>query len=801
MWRDLRLAARTLRKSPAFASAAILTLALGIGANAAIFSFVDRLVIHQFPEVSRPDRVVWLFANRGKLDLDQDDVTAADFADWRTQSKSFEAFTPLNAQDATLTGGGQPERLLAMSVSRDFFQVFGTQPQLGRIFSPEEETPASGPVTLLGTGFWKRRFGGDPQIVGKKVVINGQSMTVIGVMPPFMFPRQADVFFPTVLAPAEWQNRKTGAFAALARLREGSSLEAAQGELDVISKRLEAQYPDTNRELRVHAVPLPEVFNTRTPMFVLLAGVAFVLLIACANVANLQIARGMARQREIAVRQAIGASRAKLVRQLLCETLLLALAGAAIGCVLATVGIDALRSSLPERFTERMPQLRELSVNRYVLLFSLALALATTIVSGLVPALRGSRVDLTASLKEGAAGAGVGLRRQRLAGVLVAGQVMLAMVLLAGAGITLRSFVALTEVPLGFRADGLFTLRMPLDQMEQAEKRHQFVDRVAERLAALPGVESIAVTDRLPMTDPGSGGLPFSIVGDPPVADDERPQANMHWVSPTFFHTFQIPLVRGRNFDARDRHDSPPVVLISDALARRLFSGRDPIGRRLHMGDARLRDHEIIGVVGDVADPRSRGHALGTMYAPYAQDPAGLAIVALRSPEPQAAGLAAAAAIHEIDPDVVVDHPATMLRVLAEIRSGATIMTWLVGLMGSIALVLAALGIYGLVSYSVGQRTREIGIRMALGAQTTAVVRGMMRRAIVLTSVGLALGFLLSVPMAGGLRSLLYMPEHGGTWGPMVGVALLLGTIATLAAFLPARRAARIDPMIALRSE
>src|SRR5262252_1035084 len=479
MWRDLRLAARTLRKSPGFASAAILTLALGIGANAAMFSIVDRLVIHQFPEIDQPDRVMWLFANRGKLDLDEDVVTAADFHDWRAQARTFEAFTPLYAMDASLTGGGQPERLMAMAVSRDFFRVFGTKPRLGRIFSPEEETPESSPVTLLGDGFWKRRFGADPQIVGKKVVINGNSMTVIGVMPPFMFPRQADVFFPTPMSAAQWQDRKNPAFAALGRIRSDSTREAAQAELDVISRRLQAQYPDTNKDLRVHAVPLPEVFNMRAPLYVLLAGVGFVLLIACANVANLQLARGISRQREIAVRQAMGAGRARLVQQLLAETLLVALCGAAVGVVLAIVGVDLLRGSMPERFTERIPQLRDLAVNGDVLAFTLVLAVVVTVVSGMVPALRSSRVDLTSSLKEGAPGAGMGRRRQRLAGALVTGQVMLAMVLLAGSGVTLRSFVALVNTPLGYRADGLFTLHIPLDTTayEKPEKRHQFVTR------------------------------------------------------------------------------------------------------------------------------------------------------------------------------------------------------------------------------------------------------------------------------------------------------------------------------------
>jgi putative ABC transport system permease protein len=803
MWRDLRLAARTLRKSPGFASAAILTLALGIGANASIFSLIDRLVIHQFPEVDHPERVMWLFANRGKLDTDEDVVTAADFADWRAQSKTFEAFTPLYALDASLTGSGQPERLMAMAISRDFFRVMGTQPQLGRIFSPEEEKPDSGPVALLGDGFWKRRFGADPQIVGKKVVINGNSMTVIGVMPKFMFPRQADVFFPTPLSAADWQNRKEPAFAALGRVRDAESRGSAQAELDVISKRLQAQYPDTNKDLRVHAVPLPEVFNMRAPLYVLLAGVGFVLLIACANVANLQLARGINRQREIAVRQAMGAGRGRLVRQLLAETLVLALCGAAVGVVLAVVGVDLLRTSMPERFTERIPQLRELTVNRDVLAFTLVLALGVTLVSGIVPALRGSRVDLTASLKEGAPGSGMGRKRQRLAGVLVAGQVMLAMVLLAGAGVTLRSFVAMMQTPLGYQPDGLFTLRMPLDTAayEKRERRQEFVTRALERVAALPGVQSAAATETLPTIVGGHSGVRFTIAGDPPIEREEQPQANPTFVSPEYFKAFEIPLLRGRNFDARDREGSPAVILISDSLARRFFAGRDAIGRRIHLEGPKEIDREIIGVVGDVADLRPNATSLGAIYAPFAQDAAGRAVIVLRAGEPIAAGVAAMKAIHEIDPDVVIDHPATMLNVLAETRTNQRMTAWLVGLMGAIALVLASLGIYGLVSYAVSQRTREIGIRMALGAQTGMVIRSMMRRALILIAIGLAIGLVLSVPVAHGLRGVFFLPVRDDTWIPLSLVALLLGVIAALAAFLPARRAARIDPMIALRSE
>ena len=800
MWRDLRLAARTLRKSPGFASAAILTLALGIGANASIFSFVDRLVIHQFPEVDHPERVMWLFANRGKLDTDEDVVTAADFADWRAQSKTFEAFTPLYVADASLTGGGQPERLMAMVISRDFFRVMGTQPQLGRVFSPEEEKPESAPVALLGDGFWKRRFGADPQIAGRKVVINGQSMTVIGVMPKFMFPRQADVFFPTTLDAAAWQNRKEPAFAALGRIRSDATHETAQAELDVISGRLAAQYPDTNKELRVHAVPLPEVFNMRAPLYVLLAGVGFVLLIACANVANLQLARGINRQREIAVRQAMGAGRGALVRQLLAETLVLALCGAAVGIVLAIVGVDLLRTSMPERATERFPQLRDLAVNRDVLGFTLLLALVVTIVSGIVPALRGSRVDLTASLKEGAPGAGMGRKRQRLAGALVAVQVTLAMVLLAGAGVTLRSFVAMMQTPLGYRADGLYTLRMPLDTTayQSRDKRAEFVRRVLERVESLPGIESAAVTSQLPAFLGGSGGDHFTIVGDPPVPFEDQPQAIETSVSPSYFKTFGIPLLRGRNFDPREVAGGPPVALVSERFARIVFGGRDAIGRRLKSDDPHDPEREIVGIVGDVADVRPHSHALGVVYVPFG----GVrAVVVMRSTDPVAAGVEAMRAIHEIDPDVVIDHPATMLGVLAETRTNQRLVAWLVGLMGAMALVLASLGIYGLVSYAVSQRTREIGIRMALGAQTSMVVRGMMRRALVLISIGVSLGLVLSIPVAHGLRGMFFLPARDDTWIPLSLVALLLGIIAAVAAFLPARRAARIDPMIALRAE
>jgi len=424
------------------------------------------------------------------------------------------------------------------------------------------------------------------------------------------------------------------------------------------------------------------------------------------------------------------------------------------------------------------------------------------VVSGMVPALRSSRVDLTSSLKEGAPGAGMGRRRQRLAGMLVAGQVTLAMVLLAGSGVTLRSFVALVRTPLGYQPDGLFTLRIPLDTAayEKPEARQQFVTRTLERLEALPGVEAVAVSDALPTVVGGHSGARFVILGDPPVEHEDLPQANPAFVSPSYFKTFAIPLLRGRGFEARDRPGSPPVVLISEGLARRFFAG-DPIGRRIRLDSPNEPDREIVGVVGDVADLRPGVTSLGAIYAPFAHDQGTRAIVVLRSSEPTIAGTSAMAAIHELDPDVVIDHPATMLRVISETLSNQRVTAWLVGIMGAIALVLAALGIYGLVSYSVGQRTREIGIRMALGAQTGMVVRGMMRRAIVLIAIGLSLGLLLSVPVAKGLRGVFYLPVHDDTWIPLTLVALLLGGIAALAAFLPARRASRIDPMIALRAE
>jgi putative ABC transport system permease protein len=795
---DLGHALRALRKSPVFLLAATLTLALGIGANAAIFTMADVLVFHAFGHIDPPERVLWIFENAGKVDMMRDTVEAANFADWRAQTRTID-LAALRPADHTLTGSGAPERMRSVAVSADYFRVLGTPLLQGRAFLPADEQPGTAPIAILGEHLWRRRFASDPQLVGRTIELDGRPTTVVGVAPDLVIPRRFEVYVPLQLSAADWKDRKAGAFAALARLRDGTTLTAAQAEIDVVARRLADQYRDTNKDLRVSLVPLPEVFDLRAPAYVLLAGVAFVLLIACANVANLQLARGLARNRELAVRQAVGASRGALLRLLTIEALVVALAGAGLGLALSRLAWMGILAAIPASVLERMPQLADAGMNRYVLGFALLLAGAATLLTGLLPGLRSSRIDLSHALKEGAPGAGSGRRRRRAASGLVVAQVALALVLAVGASVSLRSFLVQRARPLGFRADGVFTMTLPLaSRYPDAAARRRLVAQLLPRLRALPGVADAAVTTAVPMGAFGSWS--FSVVGrDTPR--EQVPWGYLRAVTPELLGSFAIPLRRGRGIESGDIDEGPGVVLISDSIARRVFPGQDPIGQRIVIEDQKPR--EIVGVVGDTADPRPRSHSVGDLYVPYAQDSDDEIAVVLEAAEgqsPLALGPPAQAVVRELDPLQVIERPLTIDRVVSEVRAAPRLIVIITFALAALALALAAIGIYGVVAYAVGQRRREIGIRVALGASGSAVLRTVLGRTAVLAGIGLLLGLALSLAVVRGLSQVFVLQESGVAL-PVALVALITCAIVALASWLPARRALETDPLVALRAD
>jgi predicted permease len=795
----MRTALRSLLKTPRFTFSAVFALALGIGATAAIFSIVDRIVIHQFPDIEDSHRVVWMFEHAGKVDLNRDAVEAANFADWRAEARSLEALGGITMVELTLTGAdGDPERVPSQAVTADWFKVMGTRPYLGRLLVAADGEPGAGPVAVITHELWQRRFAGDRGLIGKQIEIGFKATLIVGVLPPgYAFPNSPGLVVPLQLTAAEWADREQGAFAALARLEPGVSVEQAQAELDVIMRRLAAAHPATNRELRVTPVPLRDVFNVRGAAFMLLGACGLLLLIGCANVVNLLLARGVARRRELAVRLALGASRTRLVGHLFGEAFVLAIAGAALGLLLAQGLLDVLLAALPSVDAPLLIQeIRKTTVNLEVVVFAAALACVTTVLVGLAPALRGSRIDLTQALRDGEAGAGTGRPRRRMMGALVAIEIALAMGLTAGAAVLIHSFAALQARPPGFVVDGVYTLSLPLGgRHPDAADRGRFVDQVTARLAALPGADGVAAATVIPSTGGGVGEI--TVAGRPPPERQDRPMVHFNEVTDGFFHALRLPVTRGRALARADRDGK--VVVISESIALRLFPDEDPIGRYVRLeGDD--RDREIVGVAQNVSHLNPRAKSIGTVYLPYDGREPNLVLL-MRAHDPIAFAGLARAAVRELDPRQVVDRPNLLETVLAQRHARTRVIIWIATATSLFALILAALGVYGLVSYSASQRTREIGIRIALGARTVAVLKTIMGQGLVLATAGIVLGLLLSLPIARAARALIYVPEAPRTALLLAIVAAVLGTVTVVASLLPARRAARVDPMIALRNE
>ena len=808
LWQDIRFGVRTLLRSPATSAVALLTLALGVGANTAIFSVVNGLLLTP-PPYPDPDRLVLILESNPAQDLPRYGVAPPNFDDWRRQSRVFEGMAAILERRFNLTGEETPETLQGAQVTPEFFRVLGVRPALGRGFIPEEGRPGGPRVAVLGHELWRRRFGSDPGILNRQILIDGESTAVIGVLPPgYDLPSQSQIWLPLLwdFAP---QTRGGHFLQVVGRLKTGVTLEEAQAELKTVAARLERQYPDSNTGWTTLLIPLHEVLveEVRPALLLLLAAVAFVLLIACANVANLLLARLASREREIAVRTALGAGRMRLVRQMVTESVVLFLAGGALGLVLAVWVTRALVAL----YGKDLPREQEIALDGNVLLFALGLSLATGLLFGLVPALSGTRGGFFGALKEGGRAVAGGARGRRLRHLLVVGEVAVALVLLVGAGLLLRSFARLLAVDPGFRPEGVLTaeIALPAKKFTDDEQRIAFTRELLGRLQAIPGVQAAETVVPLPLTGYDYVRV-FLVEGRPEPPPSEPLTAHIRIVTPGFFRTLGIRVLRGRVFTFQDDQPSVPVVLVNETMANRIWPGENPVGRRITLTGAAARADwiwvEVVGVVADLHHQALDQEGGMEVYVPQLQNPIGgpLSILLKTSGEPARLTGAVREAVRSIDGDLPVEQVRTLERLVAESLAGSRFQTVLLGLFSGVALFLAALGIYGVVSDAVTWRTHEIGIRMALGARRAEVLRLVLRQGMALVVAGAGLGLALVVLLLWKLsdRASVYL-YRGRAFDPLILfiVPLVLLAVALVANWLPARRATRVEPSVALRAE
>jgi putative ABC transport system permease protein len=809
---DLAFGLRTLVKNPAFTIVAVLALALGTGANTAIFSVINGVLLRPLP-FQEPDRLVMVWTNNTKSNQPQNALSVPDFLNYRDNSV-LEQIACLAYDDFNLTGGDQPEHVQGTMVSANFFSVLGVTPQRGRAFLPNEDQAGADRVVIISNGLWKRRFGGDPALLNQTIQLNGAGFTVVGVAPPdFQSPEKGDDLWvpmsfdgadrlriPSVAGPEDLKKRVLRFLKAVARLKPGVALNSAQAEMSTIAGRLEQQYPDSNTGFGINLVPLHRqiVGDIKPALFLLLAAVGLVLLIACANVANLLLARAAARQKEIAIRIALGAGRARLIRQLLTESVMLAIVGGALGLVLAWVGLRVLVRINPAN----VPRLDEIGIDGYVLGFTMLVSVLTGLLFGLVPALQASRPDLNETLKEGARGSTGGIGRQRVRGILVVTEVALTQMLLIGAGLMIKSFYSLQQVNPGFNADNILTMQVTLPPVKYAQDNQitAFFEQALKRIEVLPGVQAAGAATTLPLTS-NSIIRRFTIDGRTLASPNERLGAAYFAISPDYFRAMGIRLVSGRSFTDQDRDKSQQVIIINDTMRRRFWPNEEPIGKHISIVAEAGVSREIVGVVADVKHSSLDAESGLEIYEPYLQFPWNFMALTVRTAgDPLRLAPVVKDEILAIDKGQPVYDVKTMAQIVGDSVSQPRLYMLLLGIFATIALVLSAVGIYGVMNYTVNQRKHEIGIRMAIGAQPSDILKMVVGQGMLLALIGVLIGVVAAF-FLGRVIEMLLFGVSGRDLMTFVGLPVVLILVSLLSSYVPARRATRVDPMIALRAE
>ena len=803
-WQDLRYGFRALLRNPGFCAVAILALALGIGPNTAIFTMVNAVLLKPLP-VPEPQRVVMIWGTMLKSGFDQLPVSGADYLDWKKQSTSFEEMAAAFAipeYGLNVSGAGEPERVPAATASKEFLPALGIRPIAGRNFRPEEDRPGGAPAVLISNVFWQRRFHADPSAIGRTLTVDGVPRTIVGVVPHELGEMvAADLWLPTAIDPNNPERRNHN-YGVVALLRPGVTVAQARAEMTVIAQRLERAYPASNTGYGITVFPMAEMFTGRIrPVLVILLGaVGLLLLIACSNLANLLLARSATREKEIAVRAALGAGRSRIVRQLLTESLVLAIAGGSLGLLLAIWTVHVLRGVVPDMF----PMLQHMRVDLSVLSFTLGLSILTGLLFGMVPAWKSSYADLNTTLKEAGGRSESAGGSHRVRSFLLASQVALAVLLSVSAGLLLRSFVRVAAVNPGVRVAHILTmnLSLPTVKYDTPAKRASFYRDLTERLESLPGVRSAGAVMFLPLRVSllsfriGVSG--FQIQGRPPVSPGQDPMADYRIATPGYFNTIGIGLRQGRLFDQHDDLDAKRVALINQAMASRYFPGENPLGQHLATGGASM---EIVGVVADAKLYGLDAPIEPAIYVPHRQHPGeSMGLAVHTRGDPAAIASAVRTEILKLDPEQPISSVRTMETVLSDSLMLRRVSMLMLAVFAALALTLAAVGIYGLTAYSVSRRTHEIGLRVALGASQAQILRLVVVRGLVLATIGAAIGLAAALQLTRALSGMLY----GVTaTDPLVfaGVPLLLVAVSAIASYVPARKAMRIDPLMALRYE
>ncbi len=799
--KDLRYSLRTWRKSPGFTLVVLLTVTLSVGMTTAIFSVVNGVLLKPLP-YPEPDRVIFFWNSNLELGLPFFGITTYDFAEWKAQSRSFQYMTARQPASFNLTGDGiEPERLSTEKVSEDYFSVLGLRPLRGRLLLPAEQAGGGAKVVVLNRTLWERRFSADPDLPGKSILLNGEPYTVVGIVDDPYRGAVTEIWTPLGLNLAN-ETRGIHTIAVLGRLRKGGSVEQAQAEMDTINERLAQQYPDTNKGWQVGIGRMHDLIvqDVRPRLYILLGAVLCVLLIACANLMNLFLARISSREREIAIRAALGAGRGRVVRQLLTETLLLAVVGGGLGVLLAGWGTKALLALN----TKAVPRPGEITVDGRVLLFALGASVLTGLIVGLWPALRASRSDLHEPLKEGGRGQAGGLRGRLVRNGLVLLEVAVALVLLVGAGLLIKSFGRLQDIELGFNPDGALTARLVLPEAKYADEARQIAlyDEILQRVQNLPGVAAAGFFARMPLADNmifKGGAYP---VGQPPADPNDLPIVNTRMVSPGTFRAMGMKVVDGRPLQPQDGPRSTKVVVINETLARRLWPGQRAVGQQavVDIAGKELQEMTVVGVVADIKSSTITAETDSEVFLPHTQQPVTDATLIVRTTASDPASIATAvrSVVASVDHELPISDVQTLDRIVATALSPARFGMILLSLFAGLALVLASVGVYGVMSYSVTQRTQEIGIRMAMGADRRDVLRMILQQSLIIALVGVFLGLAGALGLTQFLAGQLFGVSARDPL-VFVAVASLLTSVALIASYLPARRATGVDPLLAMR--